>query len=75
MIPFTTADEVYEQVVRSLPANERLKLVEKIAHDLSHLSPSPTDGEGREVADWLGASRSSLQEVWENDADSAYDRL
>ena len=31
----TTADQVYEQVVKSLPATERLRLVEKITRDLS----------------------------------------
>jgi hypothetical protein len=31
----TTAEEVYEQIVRLLPAAERLRLVEKIAHELS----------------------------------------
>lgn len=30
-----TADEVYEQVVKPLPVDERLRLVERIAHDLS----------------------------------------
>jgi hypothetical protein len=30
-----TAEEVYEQVVKGLPAPERLRLVEKIVHDLS----------------------------------------
>jgi hypothetical protein len=32
---FTTAEQVYEQVVKTLPAQERLRLVEKIVHDLS----------------------------------------
>jgi hypothetical protein len=30
-----TADEVYDQVVKGLPAPERLRLVEKIVHELS----------------------------------------
>ncbi|HKI31265.1 MAG TPA: hypothetical protein VKA46_05325 [Gemmataceae bacterium] len=30
-----TAEDVYEQVVKGLPAAERLRLVEKIARDLS----------------------------------------
>jgi len=31
----TTAEEIYEQVVKPLPAAERLRLVEKIVRDLS----------------------------------------
>ncbi len=31
----TTAEDIYEDVIKQLPVNERLRLVEKIAHDLS----------------------------------------
>jgi len=31
----TTAEEIYDQIIKPLPAAERLRLVEKIAHDLS----------------------------------------
>ena len=70
----TTADEVYNQIVRSLPTLERLKLVEKIAHDLIR-PPDHEVREAGEITDWLSASRSALQEVWDNDEDAAYDRL
>jgi hypothetical protein len=40
-----TAEEAYEQIA-SLPVGERLRLVEKIAHDLS-LEPAPKEGEKR----------------------------
>lgn len=30
-----TVEEIYEQIVKRLPATERLRLVEKIARDLS----------------------------------------
>ena len=34
----TTTEMIYEQIVKLLPAAERWRLVEKIAHDLSTLS-------------------------------------
>jgi hypothetical protein len=38
-----TAEEVYEEVVRSLPPQERMRLVEKIAHELAlQRSHAPT---------------------------------
>ena len=35
-----TADDLYE-MAKSLPVTERLRLVEKIAHDLTDASPHP----------------------------------
>ncbi|MDQ3812992.1 MAG: hypothetical protein M3347_03470 [Armatimonadota bacterium] len=37
-----TSDEVYERVVKSLPAHEQLRLVEKIVHDLAATATDPT---------------------------------
>ena len=37
----TTAEEIYEQVVRRLSTTERLRLVERIARDLSAPSAEP----------------------------------
>ena len=38
----STAEALYE-LVRQLPVAERLRLVERIAHDLSEVEPSPMD--------------------------------
>jgi hypothetical protein len=45
-----TADRVYEQLVKNLPATERLRLVEKIVHDLS---TGALEGESGERYDWM----------------------
>ena len=46
----TTAEEIYERVVKPLPATERLRLVEKIVHDLS----APTaEGESPNRYEWM----------------------
>jgi hypothetical protein len=45
-----TAERLYEQLVKSLPAIERLRLVEKIVHDLSAGAP---EGESGERYDWM----------------------
>jgi hypothetical protein len=42
----TTAEEIYEQVVKPLPAQERLRLVEKIVHDLAE-EPGPAPAQQR----------------------------
>lgn len=46
----TTAEEVYEQVVKALPAPERLRLVEKIVHDLA---TQPVAGEPAQRRSWM----------------------
>ncbi|MBW3622309.1 MAG: hypothetical protein KY468_02745 [Armatimonadetes bacterium] len=71
-----TADDIYEEVVKRLPAAERLRLIERIAHGLA--APEEQRGgseEAGEVALWRSASASVLQEVWDNDEDAAYDEL
>jgi hypothetical protein len=45
-----TAERVYEELVKGLPAVERLRLVEKIVHDLSAEAPG---GESGERYDWM----------------------
>jgi len=45
-----SVESVYEQMVKSLPAAERLRLVEKIVHDLSAEAP---DGGSGERYDWM----------------------
>lgn len=45
-----TAQEVYEQMVKDLPAAERLRLVERIVHDLS---AQPDDGKSPQERDLL----------------------
>jgi len=45
----TTAEEIYEHVIKPLPVIERLRLMEKIAHELS-----ATSGESEAARhDWL----------------------
>lgn len=46
----TTAEEIYDQVIKPLPAAERLRLVEKIAHDL--LAPL-AERQSSERYDWM----------------------
>ena len=46
----TTAEEIYEQVVKPLPATERLRLVEKIVHDLS---APPAQSEAPNRYEWM----------------------
>lgn len=45
-----TAEEAYERIVRALPAGERLRLVEKIVHEL-YASPGSTEPGERD--DWM----------------------
>lgn len=45
-----TAEAIYEQMVKQLPATEQLKLVEKIVHDLS---VQPIVGEQPQRYDWM----------------------
>lgn len=42
----TTVEDIYEQVVKRLPAAERLRLVEKITRDLSVSSAEPDKSQG-----------------------------
>lgn len=46
----TTAEEIYEQVVKPLPVTERQRLVEKIVHDLSM---QPVEGAPSKRYDWM----------------------
>lgn len=46
----TTAEEIYEQIVKPLPATERLRLVEKIVHDLS---TPPAESESPNRYEWM----------------------
>jgi excisionase family DNA binding protein len=43
--------------------------------DLLDLPARSVEPEVLLVADWFTASRSALQEVWDNDEDAAYDNL
>jgi len=45
-----TVERVYEQLIKGLPARERLRLVERIVHDLSTGAP---EGEAGERYDWM----------------------
>lgn len=36
---------------------------------------APDEAEVEPIADWLAASKPSLQEVWDNDEDAAYDHV
>jgi hypothetical protein len=45
-----TAEEIYEQVVKPLPATERLRLVEKVVHDLW---VQPPERESLQRHDWM----------------------
>ncbi len=45
-----SVERLYEQSVKRLPAAERLRLVEKIVHDLS---AGAADGEPEERYDWM----------------------
>jgi hypothetical protein len=45
-----TVEEIYEQLVKSLPVTEQIRLVEKIAHNLA--TPTP-EGEPPERYDWM----------------------
>ena len=45
-----TTEEIYEQIVKPLPAAERLRLVGKIVHDLSI---EAIEGEPPERHDWM----------------------
>ena len=42
---------------------------------LLDLSAPGRETEAVLVSDWLGASRSSLREVWDNEEDAVYDQL
>jgi hypothetical protein len=46
----TTTEEIYEQIVKPLPAAERLRLVGKIVYDLSIQA---TEGTLSERHDWM----------------------
>jgi hypothetical protein len=46
----TTTEEIYEQIIKPLPAAERLRLVGKIVYDLSIQA---TEGELPERHDWM----------------------
>ncbi|MGH9769640.1 MAG: hypothetical protein ACREAB_19620, partial [Blastocatellia bacterium] len=46
----TTTEEIYEQIVKPLPAAERLRLVGKIVYDLSIQA---TEGKSPERHDWM----------------------
>ena len=46
----TTTEEIYEQIVKPLPAAERLRLVGKIVYDLSIQA---TEGNLPERHDWM----------------------
>jgi ParB-like chromosome segregation protein Spo0J len=46
----TTTEEIYEQIVKPLPASERLRLVGKIVYDLSIQA---TEGTLSERHDWM----------------------
>jgi hypothetical protein len=46
----TTTEEIYEQIVKPLPAAERLRLVGKIVQDLSIQA---VEGESLERHDWM----------------------
>ena len=42
---------------------------------LLDLSGPPQEDEGALVAEWLEASKPSLEEVWDNEEDAVYDQL
>ncbi len=46
----TTVEEIYEQMIKSLPAAEQMQLIEKIAHNLS---AQTAEGEPRRHYDWM----------------------
>jgi len=46
----TTVEAIYEKIVKPLPPTERLRLVEKIVHDLS---AQPIAGEPPERYKWM----------------------
>jgi hypothetical protein len=54
----TTTEEIYEQIVKPLPAAERLRLVEKIVHDLS--IQAMLDGEDAQA--WVSRTRRESDE-------------
>lgn len=45
-----TVDEIYEQMIKSLPTTDRLRLVEKIIHDLSATTTKDTSSS---QYDWM----------------------
>jgi hypothetical protein len=52
-MPPTTAEEVYEQVVRDLPGPEQLRLVERIARGLSQGAENGAASTPAERYDWM----------------------
>ena len=46
----TSVEEIYEQVIKRLSPMQRLRLVEKIAHELS---AQPSEGEPPPPYDWM----------------------
>ena len=54
----TTAEQLYEQQIRSLPTSERLRLVAIIAHDLATTMPAEPGQRSLLELEGLGA------EIW-----------
>ena len=65
----TTAEEIYERIIKLLPSSEKQRLVEKIVHDLSESEPpkrhdwmsirgiAPNLLSGAEPQEWVSQTR------------------
>ena len=73
----TKVEELYEQVVKPLPAAERLKLAKFILNDIppQAVVDVPYDweeqDEATEMAAWRALSAKVNRQVWDNSVDSA----
>jgi hypothetical protein len=82
-MPLTTAEEVYEQVVKGMPATEMLRLVEKIVHGLQSENGGPADRRrwseirgrvaypmcGEDAQEWISRGRREADEERKIDGD------
>ncbi|GEM_PF-2043198 len=84
-LSFRQQMEVVEAAIRILHKNfQQLDLYKALANDKDRLSKTAhpmllnerdEETEASLMSDWLAASSSSLQEVWDNEADAIYDDL
>lgn len=84
-LSFKQQMEVVEAAIRILHKNfQQIDLYKTLANDKDHppkignsmlLDEQAEEPEVSLASDWLVASSSSLQEVWDNEADAIYDQL